>query len=352
MATAPADFTAPPGVRTASGLARTPRAAAWLALAAIAAGLLVWFIAPRHAPHGGRQNGVAHHAGPGIVAPEIAAVIAEPQAFKPLTTSDALAENAARPLAARPLEVAPPFVLTGDQANWDKAANCLALANYYEAASEGDAGMRAVSQVVLNRMRHPAFPHSVCDVVFQGAERPTGCQFTFTCDGSLRRPPVAALLARARRVAEEALRGRVEVSVGMATHYHANFVVPYWADSLDKLRTVGSHIFYVWRGSPGNRAAFRGIYAGEPAELAFPGLADGADAAVAPDAEGTSALALAAERITLGSKTRDGTPPQRTYLVADEAARSLKADDDDNTGTLRAQPLLARTPDAVLSDGR
>lgn len=352
MATVPADFTAPPGVRAVPGLARMPRAAAWLTLAIIALALLAWLPSPRHAAPVGRQNGVPHHAGPATVSPDIAAVIAEPQAFKPLTAVDALAENAARPLAARPLEVALPFVMAAGDANWDKAVHCLALANYYEAASEGDAGMRAVSQVVLNRMRHPAFPHSVCDVVFQGAERPTGCQFTFTCDGSLTRQPVAALLARARRVAEDALRGRVEASVGMATHYHANFVVPYWADSLDKLRTRGSHIFYVWRGSPGNRAAFRGIYTGEPAEMTIPGLAQAADTATAADAEGTSALALAAERITLGSTTRDSKTPQRTYLVADEGARSLKADDDDNSGTPRAQPLLARTPDAVLSDGR
>ncbi|HVF94144.1 MAG TPA: cell wall hydrolase [Sphingomonas sp.] len=142
------------------------------------------------------------------------------------------------------------------------ALDCLTNAVYYEAASESDDGERAVAQVVLNRVRHPAFPATVCGVVYQGAERTTGCQFTFTCDGALLRTPSAAGWARAQRVARAALKGYVFAPVGNATHYHANFVVPYWASSLDRAATIGAHIFYRWAGSWGRPPAFYQRYAG------------------------------------------------------------------------------------------
>ena len=103
-------------------------------------------------------------------------------------------------------------------------------------------------QTVLNRVRHPAFPATVCGVVFQGSERSTGCQFTFTCDGALARQPSAAAWARARALAEQALDGAVDERVGNATHYHTDWVVPYWRTSLDKIAQVETHIFDRWRG--------------------------------------------------------------------------------------------------------
>ena len=281
-------------------------------------------------------------------------VILEPQSFKRLTAQDAVAENAHRPLDKRRIEIAFPFILApglSDTTAWERAAHCLTLANYYEAAGEGDAGMRAVSQVVLNRMRHPAFPHSVCGVVFEGASRPTGCQFTFTCDGSLSRPPLAPLLARARAIAIAALNGRVEASVGMATHYHANTVVPYWADELDKVRTVGNHIFYLWRGSWGNRAAFRSIYVGEAADSALPYFAPlrevtgRTEPATAPLASGTG-------WINLPAQSEAGLRRDRTFLAADEPHGTLKLDEDGNAGTLRTQPLTARPGEKVVNDDR
>lgn len=140
------------------------------------------------------------------------------------------------------------------------AVDCLTQAVYYEAASEPDAGQRAVAQVVLNRVRHPAFPNSVCGVVYQGSHLPTGCQFTFTCDGSLARQPSRGGWARARRVALAALSGWVEAPVGLATNYHADYVVPYWASSLRKVRTVGRHIFYTIGGRGGSIGAFSARY--------------------------------------------------------------------------------------------
>ncbi|MDP5103072.1 MAG: cell wall hydrolase, partial [Erythrobacter sp.] len=86
-----------------------------------------------------------------------------------------------------------------------RAQECLAQAVWYEAASESEAGQRAVAQVVLNRVAHPSWPASVCGVVYQGSERSTGCQFTFTCDGSLARRPSGTGWARAQRIAADAL---------------------------------------------------------------------------------------------------------------------------------------------------
>ncbi len=188
------------------------------------------------------------------------------EAFMPIDAEKAQQVNTGIPVSAAPLEVARPFLLqatVADIVSQHSAVDCLTAAVYYEAASESDQGQRAVAQVVLNRVRHPAFPKSVCGVVYQGAERRTGCQFSFACDGSLARKPSQSGWSRARLIALAALAGVVEPSVGTATHYHANFVVPYWAWSLDKITTVGAHIFYRWKGYWGRRAAFTGVYAGE-----------------------------------------------------------------------------------------
>jgi hypothetical protein len=142
-----------------------------------------------------------------------------------------------------------------------RAIDCLTQAVYYEAASEGLEGGRAVAQVVLNRLRHPGYPNSVCGVIYQGSMRATGCQFSFTCDGSLAKVPVRYLWARSRLIATEALAGRVFAPVSFATHYHADYVLPYWADSLDKIAVIGRHIFYRFRGSTGSKRAFAQRYA-------------------------------------------------------------------------------------------
>ena len=116
-----------------------------------------------------------------------------------------------------------------------RSIDCLAQAVYYEARSESEDGQRAVAQVVLNRVRHPAWPNSVCGVVYQGPMRPGGgCQFTFTCDGSLATRRPAPRWDEARRIAAEALGGRTYAPVGLPTHYHTNAVFPAWAPQLVK----------------------------------------------------------------------------------------------------------------------
>lgn len=143
-----------------------------------------------------------------------------------------------------------------------RALQCLTAAVYYEAASEPDSGQRAVSQVVLNRVAHPAYPNTVCGVVYQGSERRTGCQFTFTCDGSLSRKPNRMFWLRAENVARAALAGYVHTPVGLATHYHTIQIHPYWADKLSYLGTIGAHRFYSFRGRAGQPGTFRFAYGG------------------------------------------------------------------------------------------
>jgi hypothetical protein len=143
-----------------------------------------------------------------------------------------------------------------------RAVQCLTAAIYYEAASEPDDGQRAVAQVVLNRVAHPSYPGTVCGVVYQGSERTTGCQFSFTCDGSLARVPNRFFWLRAEQVATAALSGYVYTPVGLATHYHTIAIHPYWADSLQVITTIGAHRFYRFRGAAGSADTFRFAYAG------------------------------------------------------------------------------------------
>lgn len=186
------------------------------------------------------------------------------------TGNDARLRNADRPLHAGGIESPPPFQASGQREDTlERAQNCLALAMYYEAGFEGERGRLAVGQVVLNRVRHPAFPHDVCGVVFQQSRNHV-CQFTFACDGAMRRVPTPSLFQKARKEAAELLTGTTYAPVGMATHYHANYVLPYWAPNLDKIATVGAHVFYRWSGAWGRRRAFTELYAGLEHEIVPP----------------------------------------------------------------------------------
>lgn len=180
----------------------------------------------------------------------------EPVELYALGRDQARAFNAAIPFSRLPNPAARPFVFAGNAVDLARATDCLAAAQLYEAGDDA-VGERAVAQVVLNRVRHPAFPKTVCGVVFQGQERSTGCQFTFTCDGALARTPGQAAWERARDIAKAALAGKTFKPVGYATHYHTDWVVPYWSGSLDKIGAVGSHLFFRWRGWWGTPPAFR-----------------------------------------------------------------------------------------------
>ena len=180
---------------------------------------------------------------------------------EPVAALDPLAQwdDGSGSLAARALRQ------VGSLTDHARALQCLTQAVYYEAASEPDAGQRAVAQVVLNRVMHPSYPSTVCGVVYQGSERTTGCQFSFTCDGALARVPSRMFWLRAENVARAALSGYVYAPVGLATHYHTIAVHPYWAPSLNYLGTLGAHRFYSFRGAAGSPNAFRTAYiGGEP----------------------------------------------------------------------------------------
>ncbi len=243
-----------------------------------------------------------------IVAPPVSAVPVDPAEPAPLifqpdiAPADAEVINAQRLDYAGPIVRAKPLIAPRSierASDLQRATECLTQAVYYEAASESAVGQRAVAQVVVNRVRDPRYPSSVCGVIYQGSERRTGCQFTFTCDGALSRKPDPFLYARARFVAVAALSGQVEPTVGLATHYHTRQVVPYWRTDLVKLRTVGAHIFYGWQGREKSARGLREAYAGIEPQIA-------ANA-------GTAALTLDAlpfdDELANGSMTL--TPPLR-----------------------------------------
>jgi len=156
-----------------------------------------------------------------------------------------------------------PFGTSDDQDDRSRALACLTSAIVYEAGYEPAAGQAAVAEVVMNRLRHPAFPKTICGVVFQGSARRTGCQFTFTCDGSLSKTLPPTLVAQARAVAVAALNGELAPQLAGATHYHANSITPYWAASLVKVTAIGHHIFYRMPGAPELAGVTRYVAAGE-----------------------------------------------------------------------------------------
>ena len=182
----------------------------------------------------------------------------------PAGPSSALLAKVPAPTLADAVEVtpAPPFTDTGSADAAARALECLTAAVYYEARSEPVEGQQAVAQVVLNRVRNPAYPASVCGTVYEGASRSTGCQFSFTCDGSMsaRREPAA--WERARQVAQAALSGFVYAPVGSATYYHTTAVHPWWAAKMTEIGQIGAHLFYRLPGAWGSTLAFRQDYAG------------------------------------------------------------------------------------------
>ena len=204
----------------------------------------------------------------------------EPVTFQDLDPSDARAFNVSVPFVEGPNPPARafnarPFKLPGDDLQRARAIDCMAAAVLYEAGDD-PVGQRAVAQVVINRVRHPAFPKTICGVVFQGSERSTGCQFTFTCDDALvRHRWLDVQWARARQVATAALTGAVYKPVGYATHYHTDWVVPYWQSSLDKIAAVNTHLFFRWTGWWGTPPAFnRHVSADEPVIAALAAYSD------------------------------------------------------------------------------
>ena len=287
-----------------------------------------------------------------------------PLLVRQIAPEQALQVNETIPITAGPNPAARPFAFRGDSAARSRALECLASAVYYEAGDQDDNGERAVAQVVLNRVRHPAFPGSVCDVVYQGSTRATGCQFTFTCDGSLYRRPDLAGWNRAYGIASAALSGSVYAPVGYATHYHANYVVPYWASTLAKSAVVGAHIFYRWAGGWGLPTAFSKSYSGrEPnvtalrnaalaAEVATAGQAGSEVAQAIADIPGAEALPLTpsmrgdkrvAIRFNLAARKASEAAPHDEYVEKFKASDNLRWSLSDEAVAANEKPLGQRS---------
>ena len=225
----------------------------------------------------------------------------------------------------REIEPAVPFVLQAKlPAERERAVRCMTNAIYYEAALESVDGQRAVAQVVLNRVRDPNFPKSICGVVYEGWERATGCQFSFTCDNALLRAPMAPYYQNSRKVAEAALAGYVMGEVGTATHYHADYVAPYWGPTLVKVKQIGAHIFYRWPGMAGQLASFVGRYVGGETKLSEAVLTGRAPRPNLPPPEHPGAVQLlmaSAGPATLAASDAPLIPGRRRKATPEDIAR-------------------------------
>ena len=121
---------------------------------------------------------------------------------------------------------------------------CLAEAVYYEARSETKSGQKAVAEVVQNRVKSKHYPNTICGVVYEGAERSTGCQFSFTCDGSTMKEPDGKYWEESKAAATLNLTGGVKPFTDRSTHYHTVAVNPHWSGNLRPTKQIGFHKFY------------------------------------------------------------------------------------------------------------
>ncbi len=218
--------------------------------------------------------------------------------------------------AAQPFHFADPGALQSA-----RDLDCLTDAVYYEARGETPAGQAAVAQVVLNRVRHPAFPKTVCGVVFQGVGD-EGCQFSFACDGSMRRPREAAAWRRAAEISARALAGVVMPAVGNATHFHVIGLNPEWGPRLLKVAQIGLHVFYRFGGSAGAPSHFNGAAIPSPTE---PSAAPAELQTATADGHAAAPIVLAANA-TLAPGASASAPTEAVAVSVKPAADAAKAD--------------------------
>lgn len=237
-------------------------------------------------------------------------------AATPSDMDSARVKNAAIAFYAGKIDPARPFRFSGTPGDFANARDCLALAALAEAGGS-DQGQRAVIQVVLNRVRHPAFARTVCGTVFEGSQRKTGCQFTFTCDGALARRYSDGAWIAAQLRAEQALRGVVFAAVGNATHYHTDWVHPSWSPKLVKLARVETHLFFRWPGYFGSDAAANQTYrGGEPDFSALVGRQDAGQGAAAVPTPG-AALPADTPKIETGAVLLRDATGKANFIVLD-----------------------------------
>ncbi|MEM6833146.1 MAG: cell wall hydrolase [Sphingomonadales bacterium] len=166
------------------------------------------------------------------------------QAATKLNAPIALSEPLGLPQLHKDLTALVSDVRTEIDPNLHPEAQCLAQAVYFEARSEPLEGQLAVAQVVLNRVMDERYPTTICGVVFQGEQRRHKCQFSFACDGLSDRPRNPGAWDVAKAVSHVALNGYWDDVTATATHYHADYVMPYWGEILEAHVQHGRHIFY------------------------------------------------------------------------------------------------------------
>ena len=124
--------------------------------------------------------------------------------------------------------------------------DCLAINIYREAGHEPFEGKVAVAQVTMNRVAHPDFPNDICGVVYQKNKfvEKVVCQFSWYCDSTHRNRPInKEAYSESYEVAKKVLLEGFRLDVlKPALYYHADYVNPRW--NLDKIGTIGAHIFY------------------------------------------------------------------------------------------------------------
>jgi hypothetical protein len=126
-----------------------------------------------------------------------------------------------------------------------KQQKCLAEGIYFEARSESESGQAAVAQVILNRVRNPTYPDTICGVVYQNKHKRNACQFSFACDGIKDRVRSKRAWRVAQRIAKDVTEGKTWLEeIGDSTHYYAYYVRPGWASRMIQADRIGAHLFY------------------------------------------------------------------------------------------------------------
>lgn len=133
------------------------------------------------------------------------------------------------------------FLSTAAVAEECDEVKVLALNMYHEARGEGPDGMQMVGEVTLNRVEDPAYPNTVCKVVYQD------CQFAWTCKKKDHTPYEEELWKEALEISERLLNGEIDYFNNGATHF-INLkkvrYVPRWAREYVLVGQIGNHRFY------------------------------------------------------------------------------------------------------------
>jgi len=201
--------------------------------------------------------------------------------------------------------------------------NCLAQAIYYEARGETQQGQVAVAEVILNRTRSRAYPSTICGVVYQGSHLSTGCQFTFTCDGSLGHRPRGRAWDRAQRVATAVMLGYTRPVTNNATHYHTTAVNPVWNSGLVPTTQIGVHQFYRFP-----RGAERAVYQ-EALSRRLGARRRGSADVLIPEADDAAAAVALEAGVTEDVGATADEPVTTAPAAADDSATEARADHGD-----------------------